>query len=42
MFGGDDSAMFAKHWQTSREFTLAVADAMPAADYNFKPNEAKR
>ena len=31
--------MFAKHWQTSKEFTLAVAEAMPAGDYNFKPND---
>ncbi len=38
VFAADDGAMFAKHWQTSKEFTLAVADAMPAADYNFKPN----
>ena len=38
VFAADDGAMFAKHWQTSRDFTLAVADAMPAADYNFKPN----
>jgi len=29
-------AMFIKHWQVSKEFTLAVAEAMPAADYNFK------
>jgi len=39
VFAADEGAMFAKHWQTSKEFTLAVADAMPAADYNFKPNE---
>jgi len=39
VFAADDSAMFAKHWQTSKEFTLAVADAMPAGDYNFKPND---
>ncbi len=38
VFAADDGAMFAKHWQTSKDFTLAVADAMPAADYNFKPN----
>ncbi|HTQ55293.1 MAG TPA: DinB family protein [Bryobacteraceae bacterium] len=38
LFAADDAAMFAKHWQTSKEFTLAVAEAMPAADYNFKPN----
>lgn len=29
-------AMFIKHWQTSKEFTLAVAEAMPAEDYKFK------
>jgi len=28
----------AKHWKTSGEFTVAVAEAMPAADYNFRPN----
>ena len=39
IFAADDAAMFAKHWQTSKDFTLAVAQAMPAADYNFKPNE---
>src|SRR5579863_2931550 len=38
VFGADEGAMFAKHWQTSQEFTLAVADAMPADHYNFKPN----
>jgi len=41
VFTADDRAMFVKHWQTSKEFTLAVADAMPAADYNFKPNDAE-
>jgi uncharacterized damage-inducible protein DinB len=30
--------MFAKHWQTAKEFTLAVAEAMPADGYDFKPN----
>lgn len=39
LFAADEGAMFARHWQTSKEFTLAVAEAMPAADYNFKPNE---
>jgi uncharacterized damage-inducible protein DinB len=39
IFAADDGAMFAKHWKTSAEFTLAVAEAMPAADYNFKPND---
>ena len=31
-------AIFAKHWQISRDFTLAVARAMPAEGYSFKPN----
>lgn len=26
-----------KHWKTTSEFTLAVADKMPADGYNFKP-----
>ena len=29
----------AKHWKTSGEFTIAVANAMPAGDYNFRPNQ---
>jgi uncharacterized damage-inducible protein DinB len=32
-----DKAMFVKHWQMAKEFTLAVADAMPADGYHFKP-----
>ena len=36
--GNDFKTLFAKHWQISKEFTLAVADAMPAEYYNFKPN----
>jgi uncharacterized damage-inducible protein DinB len=35
---GDSKAIFAKHWQTAKEFTLAVAEAMPAEGYDFKPN----
>src|ERR1035437_675391 len=27
-----------KHWKTSGEFTVAVASAMPADSYNFRPN----
>lgn len=27
-----------KHWEIARDFTMAVADAMPADSYNFKPN----
>lgn len=26
-----------KHWKTTADFTLAVADAMPADGYSFKP-----
>jgi uncharacterized damage-inducible protein DinB len=26
------------HWNTSKEFTIAVAKQMPDADYSFKPN----
>src|SRR5690349_7388359 len=28
----------AKHWKTSGEFTVAVAEAMPAGSYSFRPN----
>ncbi len=27
-----------KHWKTTGEFTIAVAKAMPADSYNFRPN----
>jgi uncharacterized damage-inducible protein DinB len=30
-----------KHWQRSADLTIAVADAMPAADYGFRPNPAE-
>jgi uncharacterized damage-inducible protein DinB len=33
----DYKAMFARHWQISKDFTLAVAEAMPAEGYDFKP-----
>jgi hypothetical protein len=33
----NEKAMFTKHWQMAKEFTLAVADAMPAEGYKFKP-----
>jgi len=29
---------FLKHWSTAKDLTIAVADAMPADVYNFKPN----
>ena len=34
----DYKAVLTKHWQISKEFTLAVAEAMPAESYDFKPN----
>jgi len=34
----DSKAIFLKHWQVAREFTLAVAEAMPAEGYGFRPN----
>ena len=34
----DSKAIFAKHWHVAKEFTLAVAEAMPAESYDFKPN----
>ena len=30
-----------KHWKITGEFTLAVANAMPADSYNFRPNPAE-
>jgi len=27
-----------KHWKTSAEFTIAVANTMPAESYNLRPN----
>jgi len=39
VFAADEHALFAKHWQTARDFTLAVAEAMPADGYSSKPNE---
>ena len=31
----DSKAIFAKHWQVAKEFTLAVAEAMPTESYDF-------
>ncbi|SRR5581483_2147693 len=33
---------FLKHWEVERAYTLAVAEAMPAEHYSFKPNPAQR
>jgi len=30
-----------KHWKISAEFTIAVANAMPAENYGFRPNPAE-
>ncbi len=27
-----------KHWQTSKAYTIAIAEQMPDSDYGFKPN----
>lgn len=32
------SDLMAKHWKTSGDFTIAVAKAMPAENYDFRPN----
>jgi uncharacterized damage-inducible protein DinB len=34
----DFKAIFGRHWQISKEFTLAVAESMPPDGYDFKPN----
>jgi uncharacterized damage-inducible protein DinB len=31
-------ADFLKHWKNARDLTVAVAEAMPAENYDFKPN----
>src|SRR5690349_8506957 len=33
---------FLKHWVVERGYTLAVAEAMPADQYDFKPNPVQR
>ncbi|MCW5981114.1 MAG: DinB family protein [Bryobacteraceae bacterium] len=33
---------FLRHWQVERGYTLAVADAMPAEQYEFKPHPVQR
>ncbi len=33
---------FLQHWEVERGYTLAVAEAMPAEHYNFKPNPVQR
>ena len=38
VFADDFGKEFAKHWLTAKDLTIAVANAMPAADYGFKPN----
>jgi len=37
IFAADEGATLAKHWQTSKEFTLTVPAPMPPADNNFRP-----
>lgn len=33
----ESKAMFLRHWQVAKEFTLAVAEAMPPDGYDFRP-----
>jgi uncharacterized damage-inducible protein DinB len=33
----DDATTWTAWWERSRKYTLAIAEAMPAADYNFAP-----
>jgi uncharacterized damage-inducible protein DinB len=33
----DEAGNWTAWWERSRKYTLAIADAMPAADYNFAP-----
>jgi uncharacterized damage-inducible protein DinB len=33
---------FLKHWRVTRDYTLAVLDAMPADGFDSKPNPAQR
>jgi hypothetical protein len=33
-----DTREFIEDWKISKQFTLEVADAMPAESYDFKPN----
>jgi uncharacterized damage-inducible protein DinB len=40
-FAADDREMLAKHWKTTGEFTVDVANAMPADGWTFKPNPAE-
>ncbi len=33
-----ETQALANHWKTSKQYTLDIANQMPAEDYNFKPN----
>ncbi len=33
----DELSNWAAWWERSKKYTLLIADAMPAADYNFAP-----
>ena len=37
--GAGPKEEFIKHWKVSADFTIAVADAMPADKYDFRPND---
>ncbi len=40
-FASSATQALAAHWKTSKEYTLAIANQMPAEDYGFKPNPAE-
>jgi len=33
---------FLKHWQVTKDYTIAFADALPAEDYGYKPVDVQR
>jgi len=38
---GGVPAALVDHWKTSKKYVLALAEQMPAGDYDFKPNPAE-
>ena len=38
-FAQSGKELLNKHWTVTRDFTLAVAEAMPAEHYSFRPNQ---
>ena len=36
--GGNIVPQLVRHWQTSKAYTIAIAQQMPDGDYSFKPH----